>query len=64
MAKANQKYATGHYVKIGTKEVDTTRQDRAAKSFENRREHNHCPQGKTGYIPHGSEQTDLSILKR
>ena len=26
--------------------------------------HNHFPQGKTGYIPSGSGQTDLALLKR
>ena len=31
---------------------------------EKKREHNHFPAGKTGYIPQGVGQTDLKLLKR
>ncbi len=31
---------------------------------EKKREHNHFPAGKTGYIPQGVGQIDIGLLKR
>lgn len=63
MAKANQRSQWER----GNKETVPPSRRTAPKGIKNKysgMKHNHFPQGKTGFIPQGVGQPDLSILKR